>query len=87
MNNHHVAQSVAFLGLQPSATRVAVKERLERFPVGGDNHITNCSLGYRTQLGTDWDRPAGVVHTPGGVCTYCPEAIGVFCWGSRGGPT
>jgi len=74
MNNYLGDQSISFLGLQPAATKEQVKERLCRFGNGGDNRITDYALGYRTQLGTGWDIPAGVLHAPGSVCTYEPQA-------------
>ncbi len=74
MNNYLGDQSISFLGLQPGTTREQVRERLARFGAGGDNRITDLALGYRTQLGTGWDIPAGVLHAPGSVCTYEPQA-------------
>jgi hypothetical protein len=80
MNNHLAAQPVSFLGLQPQVTRDELKERLVRFSLGGDNRITELSLGYRTRLGTGWDIPAGVLHAPGSACTYEPQAASdVLC--------
>ena len=80
MNNHLGEQPISFLGLQPGTTREQIKERLERFGSGGDNHITDFALGYRTRLGTGWDIPAGVLHAPASVCTYEPQAANdVFC--------
>lgn len=80
MNNHLGQQPISFLGLQPGATREQVRERLTRFGDGGDNRITDLSLGYRTQLGTGWDIPAGVLHAPASICTYEPQvACDVFC--------
>lgn len=80
MNNYLGDQAISFLGLQPNTTRAQLKERLERFVEGGDNRITDYSLGYRTQLGTGWDIPAGVLHAPASICTYEPQAASdVFC--------
>ncbi|MGT2464129.1 hypothetical protein [Sinomonas atrocyanea] len=80
MNNYLGEQSISFLGLQPGTTKDQVRERLSRFGAGGDNRITDLALGYRTQLGTGWDIPAGVLHAPGSVCTYEPQAAcDVFC--------
>jgi hypothetical protein len=80
MNNHLGDQPISFLGFQAEVTKEQVKERLARFADGGDNHITDLSLGYRTQLGTGWDIPAGVLHAPASVCTYEPQAAcDVFC--------
>lgn len=74
MNNYLGDQSISFLGLQPVVTREQIRERLARFADGGDNRITDYSLGYRSQLGTGWDIPAGVLHAPGSVCTYEPQS-------------
>lgn len=80
MNNHLGAQPVTFLGFQTEVSKEQVKERLARFAAGGDNRITDLALGYRTQLGTGWDVPAGVLHAPASVCTYEPQAAcDVFC--------
>ncbi len=80
MNNHLGSQPISFLGFQAEVTKEQVKERLARFAEGGDNRITDLALGYRTQLGTGWDIPAGVLHAPASVCTYEPQAAcDVFC--------
>ena len=74
MNNTLGDQPISFLGLQPEITRDQMREKLEAFTHGGDNHITDLSLGYRTQLGTGWDVPVGVLHAPASICTYEPQA-------------
>ncbi|MCU1636465.1 MAG: hypothetical protein JWQ68_1704 [Cryobacterium sp.] len=74
MNNHLGDQPISFLGLQPEVTREEVKEKLLGFRKGGDNRITDLAHGYRTQLGTGWDVPGGVLHAPASVCTYEPQA-------------
>jgi hypothetical protein len=80
MNNTLGKHPLPFLGLPPETTRGQVLERLERFTRGGDNRITDLSRGYRTQLGTGWDIPAGVLHAPASICTYEPQAASdVFC--------
>lgn len=80
MNNTLGDQPISFLGLRPETTRDQLRERLERFTKGGDNRITDLSHGYRTQLGTGWDIPVGVLHAPASVCTYEPQAASdVFC--------
>lgn len=80
MNNHLGDQPISFLGLQPDVTKEQVKERLERFCRGGDNGITELSVGYRTRLGTGWDILSGVLHAPASVATYEPQAAcDVFC--------
>jgi hypothetical protein len=80
MNAHLASQPISFLGLQSQVTREQLKERLVWFGRGGDNRITELSLGYRTRLGTGWDIPAGVLHAPGSACTYEPQAASdVLC--------
>lgn len=80
MNNHLGDQPISFFGFQPDVTKEQVKERLERFRHGGDNRITDLALGYRTQLGTGWDIPSGVLHAPASIATYEPQAAcDVFC--------
>jgi hypothetical protein len=80
MNNHLGDQPISFLGLQPDIEKEQIRERLERFSRGGDNRITELSLGYRTQLGTGWDIPSGVLHAPASIATYEPQAAcDVFC--------
>lgn len=80
MNNHLGDQPISFLGLQPDIEKGQIRERLERFSRGGDNRITELSLGYRTQLGTGWDIPSGVLHAPASIATYEPQAAcDVFC--------
>ena len=74
MNNTLGDQPISFLGLQPAVTRDQMRDKLERFTRGGDNRITDLSLGYRTQLGTGWDIPVGVLHAPASICTYEPQA-------------
>ena len=74
MNDNLGMQPISFFGFQPGTTRDQVKERLMRFADGGDNRITDLSLGYRTQLGTGWDIPAGVLHAPASICTYEPQS-------------
>ena len=80
MNNTLGDQPISFLGLHPETTRDQLRERLARFDKGGDNRITDLSHGYRTQLGTGWDIPVGVLHAPASICTYEPQAASdVFC--------
>jgi len=74
MNNTLGDQPISFLGLHPETTRDQLRERLARFSRGGDNRITDLSRGYRTQLGTGWDIPVGVLHAPASICTYEPQA-------------
>lgn len=73
MNNHLGTQPITFMGLKPSVTTEQLKEKLMLFRRGGDNNITHLAPGYRTELGTGWDVPAGVLHAPASVCTYEPQ--------------
>jgi hypothetical protein len=80
MNGHLGDQPISFLGLRPEVTRERFLERLSRFAEGGDNRITELSLGHRTRVGTGWDIPAGVLHAPASACTYEPQAAcDIFC--------
>jgi hypothetical protein len=74
MNNHLGEQSITYLGLQPDVRPGQLIDRLRGHERGGDNRITELSAGYRTRLGEGWDVPAGVLHAPGSVCTYEPQA-------------
>jgi len=74
MNNHLGEQPVSYLGLRPNVSRKELIDHLKKHTAGGDNNITNLSLGYRTRLGQGWDIPAGVLHAPASVCTYEPQA-------------
>jgi hypothetical protein len=87
MNNHLGTTPWSFFGLNPVTTKEEFKQRLAAFGTAGDNRITDLSLGYRIQVGTGWDMPAGVLHAPASVCTYEPQAASdVFamceCWTS-----
>ena len=74
MNTTLGEQPISFLGLQPGTSKDRLLDRLKGFRHGGDNRITDLSLGYRTQLGTGWDIPGGVLHAPASICTYEPQA-------------
>ncbi len=74
MNNYLGEQSISYFGVRPDVTREQVVESLRAHARGGDNRITDLAYGYRTQLGQGWDIPAGVLHAPGSVCTYEPQA-------------
>jgi hypothetical protein len=74
MNNYPGEHPISYLGLRPDATREQLLGYLRRHEHGGDNKITELSYGYRTHLGEGWDVPAGILHAPGSVCTYEPQA-------------
>lgn len=73
MNNYLGEQSIMYIGLNPETTKDELLDRLTRHERGGDNHITDLSMGYRTRVGEGWDVPAGILHAPASVCTYEPQ--------------
>jgi hypothetical protein len=73
LNNHGGNFPFTFFGLEPGTTREQVLASLKAFEKG-DNHITDLSRAYRLRPGTGWDVPAGVLHAPGSLCTYEPQA-------------
>ena len=80
LNNHLGELGLTFFGLQPGTTKAHFAEKIAQFAAGGDNRITDLSLGYRIRPGTGWNVPAGVLHAPASVCTYEPQAASdVLC--------
>lgn len=73
LNNYGGRFPYTFFGLEPGTTREQVKECLRNWN-RGDNRITALSRAYRLEPGTGWDVPAGVLHAPGSLCTYEPQA-------------
>lgn len=73
LNNHGGDFPYTFFGFEPETTREQVKACLMNF-TKGDNEITNLSRAYRLKPGTGWNVPAGVLHAPGSLCTYEPQA-------------
>jgi hypothetical protein len=73
VNNHGGDFPYTFFGFEPGTTKEQVKECLVNF-TKGDNEITNLSRAYRLKPGTGWNVPAGVLHAPGSLCTYEPQA-------------
>ena len=73
VNNHGGDFPYTFFGFQPGVTKEQVKECLLNFSKG-DNKITTLSKAYRLELGTGWDVPPGILHAPGSLCTYEPQA-------------
>jgi hypothetical protein len=74
MNNHGGTFPYTFFGLHPEVSQDQLQSRLEGFHRGGDNRITELSKAYRLTLGAGWDVPAGILHAPGSLCTYEPQA-------------
>lgn len=73
VNNHGGHFPFTFLGLEPGTTKAQVRQCLEDFSKG-DNKLTNLSRAYRLEPGTGWDVPPGLLHAPGSLCTYEPQA-------------
>lgn len=73
VNNYDADFPYTFFGLEPGTTREQVRQCLMNFNKG-DNKITNFSRAYRLEVGTGWDVPPGVLHAPGSLCTYEPQA-------------
>lgn len=73
LNNHGGDFPFTFFGLEPGTTREDVIACLRNWN-RGDNKITNLSRAYKLEPGTGWDVPAGVLHAPGSLCTYEPQA-------------
>lgn len=73
LNNHGGNFPFTFFGFEPGTTQAQVRDALKAFDKG-DNHITDLSRAYRLRPGTGWDVPAGVLHAPGSLCTYEPQA-------------
>jgi hypothetical protein len=73
LNNHGGNFPFTFFGFEPGTTREQVLTCLKNFEKG-DNKITALSRAYRLMPGTGWNVPAGVLHAPGSLCTYEPQA-------------
>ena len=73
LNSHAGDFPYTFFGINPGTAPEEVKKTLADFNKG-DNGITNLSRAYRLVLGTGWNVPPGVLHAPGSLCTYEPQA-------------
>ena len=73
LNNYGADYPYTFFGFQPGVTKEQVRDCLINF-TKGDNKITNLSAAYRLEPGTGWDVPPGILHAPGSLCTYEPQA-------------
>jgi hypothetical protein len=73
LNNHGGDFPYTFFGLEPGTTRAQIIACLRNWD-RGDNKITNYAKAYKLEPGTGWDVPAGVLHAPGSLCTYEPQA-------------
>jgi hypothetical protein len=72
-NNHPGDFPYTFFGITPGTTREQVRECLVNF-TQGDNKLTSLAPAYRLDVSTGWDVPPGVLHAPGSLCTYEPQA-------------
>ena len=73
LNNHGGHFPFTFFGFEPGTTKDQVRECLRNFSKG-DNKITELSKAYKLTPGTGWDVPPGILHAPGSLCTYEPQA-------------
>ncbi len=72
-NNYGGRFPYTFFGLAPGTTREQVADCLRNWSAG-DNKITSLSRAYVLEPGSGWDVPPGVLHAPGSLCTYEPQA-------------
>ena len=73
LNNHGGNFPYTFFGFEPGTTKEQIRKCLMDFSKG-DNRITGFSKAYRLHVGTGWDVPPGILHAPGSLCTYEPQA-------------
>ena len=62
-----------FFGLQTHTSREAVRRCLQRWSEG-DNGILHLSQAYKLKPGTGWQVDPNVLHAPGTLVTYEPQA-------------
>jgi hypothetical protein len=62
-----------FFGLQTHTSREAVRRCLQRWS-DGDNGILHLSQAYKLKPGTGWQVDPNVLHAPGTMVTYEPQA-------------
>jgi hypothetical protein len=62
-----------FFGLQTHTSRDAVRRCLQRWSEG-DNGILNLSQAYKLKPGTGWQVDTNILHAPGTMVTYEPQA-------------
>jgi len=73
VNNYGGDFPYTFFGIEPGVSKQDVLGCLKAF-TEGDNRIVNIARAYRLQPGTGWDVPPGLLHAPGSLCTYEPQA-------------
>ncbi len=74
LNNYPGKFPQTYFGIHPETTKEELKQAITDFAKGGDNRITELSRAYKLTVGTGWNVPAGVLHAPGSLCTYEPQA-------------
>ena len=65
-------------GLKPETTKADIKRCLERWGEG-ENGILQHTAAYRTEPGTAYNVPAGVLHRPGTLVTFEPQRASDVC--------
>jgi len=73
LNNHGGDFPYTFFGIEPGTPKERIRQCLADF-ARGDNRLTAFSRAYRLVPGTGWDVPPGILHAPGSLCTYEPQA-------------
>lgn len=59
----------SFYGLNSDSSIKEIKTKLEQFKYS-DSRILDLSKAYKLKTETGWYTPAGVLHSPGTMCTY-----------------
>jgi hypothetical protein len=62
-----------FMGLEPGTTKDDIRHCLENWN-RGDNGILHHSRAYRLIPGEGWQIDPGILHAPGSLVTYAPQA-------------
>ncbi|MEO8409853.1 MAG: hypothetical protein ABI478_04730, partial [Propionivibrio sp.] len=73
LNNHGGYFPYTFFGLNPGTSKDEVKACIRNWEKA-DNGILYLSRAYKLQPGTGWDVPPGILHAPGSLLTYEPQA-------------
>jgi hypothetical protein len=72
-NTNPGAFPYTFFGLQTHTSREAIRRCLQRWG-DGDNGILHLSQAYKLKPGTGWQVDPNVLHAPGTLVTYEPQA-------------
>ena len=73
MNNYGAEFPFTFFGFNPEVSKDQVKKALIDF-IRGDNKLLELSRAYKLGIDSGWDVPPGILHAPGSLCTYEPQA-------------